>query len=445
MKQGRASSDRPVEPALRQLANKERVHRRLRPKYPAWDDEVPIRRNTLEAAQGTGAKPDFEGNRWRQAVCIEGLVWEPDGFVPYIVQVSRDELFRVRIACPLASVRNNPVYESGRNGKANVAVAASVTGAVVVAIGLFVFFSPKGSQATAEPVRSLASDAAVLTKLSLSQDGAALAAASARGDVIVWRLPERRSTKVGKATDNATTLLTWSPDGLLVCGDSSGLLRTWQQADLKESIVDSPRIAVTACVFRQKLADKQLLLGLSDGRIVTITSKETALLDSGHRNVKAMVISEDQKILVSAGSHGHVAWYDFREDATVALLSGHETEIAALAWSPDGSQLVSADWDGELRIWDAKQRKSVARAKQPDAVSALAWIDDRIVTGSWDGRIRVWNVETNRIELAFTIDTGLPIHDLVVESSGETAFTVSGDGNVREWKLNEDQRSQHAD
>ena len=317
--------------------------------------------------------------------------------------------------------------------------------AVVVAVGLFIFLSQKSSKAPAEPVRSFDSDAAVLTKLSLSRDGAALAAASAKGDVIVWRLPERRSTTVGKATDSAATLLTWSPDGLLVCGDSSGLLRTWQQADLKESTVDSPRVAVTACVFRQKLADKQLLLGLSDGRIVTVTSKETALLDSGHRNVKAMVISEDQKTLVSAGSNGHVAWYDFREDAIVALLDGHTTEIAALAWSPDGSQLVSADWDGELRIWDAKQRKSVAEAKQPAAVSALAWIDDHIVTGSWDGRIRVWNVEANQIELAFTIDTGLPIHDLVVESSGETAFTVSGDGNVREWKLNEAQRSQHAD
>ena len=87
----------------------------------------------------------------------------------------------------------------------------------------------------------------------------------------------------------------------------------------------------------------------------------------------------------------------------------------------------------------------MTEASQPDAVSALAWTEDRIVTGSWDGRIRVWNVEANQIELAFTIDTGLPIHDLVVESSGETAFTVSGDGNVREWKLNEAQRSQHAD
>ena len=306
---------------------------------------------------------------------------------------------------------------------------------LVAAAGLFVFLGPKRSETPVEPARVLDSDAEVLTKLSLSRDGAALAAASANGKVLVWRLPGRRLTPVGKATDSPATVLNWSPDGLLLCGDSSGLLRAWQQADLKESTVDSPRVAITACVFRQKLADRQMLLGLSDGRIVRIEPAETTLRESGHRGVKAMLISDDQSTLVSAGSEGKLIWYDFKRDEVIGTASEHDTEIGTFAWSPDGAQLVSADWNGELRVWDAKSRKLVAEAKQPDAVSALAWIDDRIVTGSWDGRIRVWNVESNQLKLASSIYTGQPIHDLVVESSGETAFTVSGDGSVREWNL----------
>jgi WD40 repeat protein len=326
------------------------------------------------------------------------------------------------------------VYEFGRTGKTNVAIGAAVA-VLVAAAGLFVILSPNRSETPVEPARVLDSDAKVLTKLSLSEDGAALAAASAEGKVLAWRLPGRRLTPVGNATDSPATMLNWSPDGLLLCGDSSGLLRAWQQADLKESTVDSPQVAITSCVFRQKLADKQMLLGLSDGRIVRIEPSGTTLRESGHRGVKAMLISDDQSTLVSAGGEGKLIWYDVKEDDIVGTVSEHETEVAALAWSPDGKQLVSADWNGELRIWDAKKQKLVAAAKQPDAVSALAWVDDRIVTGSWDGRIRVWNVESDLIELAFSIYTGRPIHDLVVESSGETAFTASGDGNVREWKL----------
>lgn len=306
---------------------------------------------------------------------------------------------------------------------------------MLLAVGLFVFLRPPRSEQAAEPVRVMESDAEVLTKLAISTTGDALAAASANGDVLVWRMPGRRLNVVGKPTESPTTLLNWSPDGLLLCGDSSGLLRSWKQPELEESLIDSPRVAVTACVFRQQLAEKQLLLGLSDGRIVTIDPSETTLRDSGHRGVKAMLISKDQKTLVSAGSEGKVIWYDFKRDEVVGTLSGHETEIGSLAWSPDGTQLVSADWNGELRIWDAKKRKLVTEASQPDAVSALTWIEDRIVTGSWDGRIRVWSVESNQLKLSFSIYTGQPIHDLVVESSGETAFTVSGDGNVREWSL----------
>lgn len=336
------------------------------------------------------------------------------------------------------------MYRYGRNGKANIAIAAAVV-VPLIAVGLFVFLGTKRSETPADPVRVMESAATVLTKLSISDSGDALAAASAHGDVLVWRLPGRRLNVVGKTTDSPATMLNWSPDGLLLCGDSSGLMRSWKQPELEESLIDSPQVAVTACVFRQELADKQLLLGLSDGRIVTIDPSETTLRDSGHRGVKAMLISKDQKTLVSAGSEGKVIWYDFKQDEVVGAATGHETEIAALAWSPDGTQLVSADWNGELRIWDAKKRKLVTEASQPDAVSASAWTEGRIVTGSWDGRIRVWSIESNQLKLSFSIYTGQPIHDLVVESSGKTAFTVSGDGSVREWKLTESQVSEAGD
>lgn len=306
---------------------------------------------------------------------------------------------------------------------------------LVLAAVLFALLRPQHAETPADPARLMQSDAGVLTRLAISDSGDALAAASADGEVLVWRLPGRRLNVVGKATGSPATMLTWSPDGLLLCGDSSGLLRSWKQPELDESQVDSPRVAVTAVAFRQELAEKQLLLGLSDGRMVTIDPSGTTLRDSGHRSVKAMLISLDQKTLVSAGSEGDIIWYDFKQDRIVSTASDHETEIAALNWSPDGTQILSADWNGELRLWDAKKRQVVARAWQSDAVAAMEWTAGGIVTGSWDGRIRVWKVESNQFSISFSIYTGQPIHDLVVESSGETAFTVSGDGSVREWSL----------
>ena len=77
-------------------------------------------------------------------------------------------------------------------------IAAAVV-VLLVAVGLFVFLGPKGSETPAESVRVMESDAEVLTKLSISDGGDALAAASANGDVLVWRLPGRRLNVVGKS------------------------------------------------------------------------------------------------------------------------------------------------------------------------------------------------------------------------------------------------------
>ncbi|MDA1166224.1 MAG: hypothetical protein O3B13_24270 [Planctomycetota bacterium] len=322
-----------------------------------------------------------------------------------------------------------------RHGKTSVIVAAAVL--AVFAAGLLVtLLSSRGRETPVEPTRVLKSDAEVLTKLAISESGDSLAAASVTGDVIVWSLSGRRSTVLGQATGSASTVLAWSPDGLLLCGDATGLLRVWQQPDLNDSRIDSPRVPVTCCVFRQKFANKQMLLGLSDGRIVQIDQSGTTLRDSGHRGVKAMLISSDQSVLISAGSEGKLIWYDFKHDSVSGTTTEHHTEIPALAWSPDGTHFVSVDWNGELRLWHANTRKLVASATQPDAVSSLSWIGDRLVTGSWDGRIRVWTIEPNRIELSSAIYTGQPIHGLAVDDSGETAFTVSGDRSVREWNLN---------
>lgn len=374
---------------------------------------------------------------------IRELVWEGIDLVPYDngLFIGTDAPFRIvwlRMESTLGDYRMD---RRSRAGKANwklivfILISMKMASTTVWWLSTVVFGATAGDTQV-EPDRILDSQAKVLTKLTLSKGGDVLAAASADGEVIVWRLSGRRSSAVGEATGSPATMLKWSPDDLLLCGDSSGQLRAWQEPELNESRIDSPRVPVTCCAFRQNLGDKQMLLGLNDGRIVQIDKSETTLRDSGHQCVKAMLISTDQSTLISAGSEGKLIWYGFKNDDVLGTASEHDTEIGALTSSPDGKLIASADWNGELRIWDANKRKVISRSMQPDAVSAMVWVKGQIVTGSWDGRIRLWTVETNRIELSSSIHTGKPIHDLVVDPGGETAFTVSGDGKVREWKLN---------
>ena len=45
-------------------------------------------------------------------------------------------------------------------------------------------------------------------------------------------------------------------------------------------------------------------------------------------------------------------------EAEVAELRGHEDYVHAVAWSPDGTRLLSASGDHTVRVWDSLLRRS---------------------------------------------------------------------------------------
>src|SRR3546814_20508085 len=78
------------------------------------------------------------------------------------------------------------------------------------------------------------------------------------------------------------------------------------------------------------------------------------------------------------------------------MLTGHERQVWAIAFSPDGNLLASGDRSGEVRLWDlasGTSRWSVAGGQ--GSVWSLAFIDGgrRLVTAS-DHGVRPWGVRT---------------------------------------------------
>jgi WD40 repeat protein len=62
---------------------------------------------------------------------------------------------------------------------------------------------------------------------------------------------------------------------------------------------------------------------------------------------------------------------------------------------PDG-RLVSAAWEGVIRLWDVRTEAETARPKgHAGSVEALCVLaDGRLASGSWDKTIRLWDVKT---------------------------------------------------
>jgi WD40 repeat protein len=76
-------------------------------------------------------------------------------------------------------------------------------------------------------------------------------------------------------------------------------------------------------------------------------------------------------------------------------LKGHTLDVLCLAFSPDGSTLVSGCEDGTIKLWDVTRGKEVATLKgHASEVRCVAFSADgkMLATGGADKTIKLWDV-----------------------------------------------------
>ena len=68
--------------------------------------------------------------------------------------------------------------------------------------------------------------------------------------------------------------------------------------------------------------------------------------------------------------------------------------VSSVAFSPDGSRIVSGSWDHTLRLWDSQSSRPLGAPLEghEDSVLSVAFSPDgtRIVSGSGDNTLRLW-------------------------------------------------------
>ena len=112
--------------------------------------------------------------------------------------------------------------------------------------------------------------------------------------------------------------------------------------------------------------------------------------------VQSVAFSPDGSKIVSGSSDKTIRVWNASSGAEMLPpLQGHNGEIHSVAFSPDGSKIISGSDDSTIRVWDASTGVEMLPPLQGhnDWICSVAFSPDgsKIVSGSDDSTIRVWD------------------------------------------------------
>ncbi len=162
-----------------------------------------------------------------------------------------------------------------------------------------------------------------------------------------------------------------------------------------------------------------VLAGLGAGATVAVAGGATAIMYTGEE------------------TSGEPAQRPFINDRPILTLTGHAAWIHSVAFSPDGSTILSGSGDNVLKLWDIAGGKELKSFKGfPDGLRTAAFSPDgqAILCGGNGGRLILLDAVTGKVLRSFKGHSdGIP--SVAFSPDGRRALSGSWDKTLRLWDV----------
>ena len=281
--------------------------------------------------------------------------------------------------------------------------------------------------ATGRQLCKLQGHHANVTRLAFSPDGQRLATASEDHTVKVWKPDTGRElvTLVGHVDGVAG--VAFSPDGgRLVSAGYDHTVRVWDSASGLLCFNRAGHVAPVMDVAYSP--DGQRLATASLDHTIKFWSAKGGHATEARRPaggaLSRLVFSPDGQHLAGGGGRrpGDVVVLDAATGKEVRTLTGHEMQIAAVAYAPDGKRVASLSLDNTVRVWDTATGQALRTLRLGGKPSGGT--DFRGLAYSADGKRLAAAAETETVKV-WDAATGQELHDFH-ERAASVAFSPDG-------------------